>query len=234
MNGQISGVHPMAFKAAFLSVGTGMQVNLMKVRQMDGDLIRWTDSVHSDTMLRIKNDANAMERHPVDTEVSQGSPLSLILFAIWTSGLIKWVAEYVSEAERLSFVHNLDWLPTGSDVNCWHGIWPGGFCGVWPKAAGLRPVACGPHGPPPAPMPRSRASPGSDARDRSPDVILGFAEYALSFPIYICLSFSFSLLFRQSLLYDSQFNISIGTRLISTSTRSSQYLRYAQQGASTG
>jgi hypothetical protein len=40
------------------------------------------------------------------------------------------------------------------------------------------------------PMPRSRASPGSDARHRSPDMILGEAEYALFFPIYICLSFS--------------------------------------------
>ena len=50
--------------------------------------------------------------------------------------------------------------------------------------------AYSPHRPPPAPMPRSRASPGGDARHRSPDVILGFAEYALFFPIYICLSFS--------------------------------------------
>jgi hypothetical protein len=33
---------------------------------------------------------------------------------------------------------------------------------------------------------------------------------------YICQSFSLSLLFRQSLLYDSQFNISIRTGLIST------------------
>ena len=79
----------------------------------------------------------------------------------------------------------------------------------------FNPMACGPHGPPPAPMPRSRASPGSDARHRSSDVILGFAEYASSFPyIFACLSLS--LLFRQSLLYDSQFNISIRTRLIST------------------
>jgi len=73
---------------------------------------------------------------------------------------------------------------------CWHGIRPGGFCGVWPKAAGMRPEACGPHGLPPAPMLRSRASPGSNARHWSPDVILGFAEYALFFPIYSCLSFS--------------------------------------------
>jgi len=60
---------------------------------------------------------------------------------------------------------------------------------VWPKAAVMRPVACGPHGPPPAPMMSSRARPSSDARHRSPDVILGFAEYALFFPIYSCLSF---------------------------------------------
>jgi hypothetical protein len=75
-------------------------------------------------------------------------------------------------------------------IVCWHGIWPDGLCGFRPNAAGMRPVAYSPHGPPPAPMPRSRASPGSDARHRSPDVILGFAEYALFFPIYICLSFS--------------------------------------------
>jgi len=59
-----------------------------------------------------------------------------------------------------------------------------------PKAAGMRPVACGPHRPPPAPMPRRRSSPGSDARHRSPDVILGFAEYALSFPISMPVSLS--------------------------------------------
>jgi hypothetical protein len=75
-------------------------------------------------------------------------------------------------------------------TKCWHGIWPDGLCGVWPKATGMRPVACGPLGPPPAPMPRSRSCPGSDARRRSPDVILGEAEYAFSLPIYLCLSLS--------------------------------------------
>jgi len=53
------------------------------------------------------------------------------------------------------------------------------------EAGGLRPPLASP-----APMLRSRASPGSGARHWSPDVILGFAEYALSFPIYIRLSFS--------------------------------------------
>jgi hypothetical protein len=34
---------------------------------------------------------NDMERHPVEAGVPQGSPVSPILFAIYTSGLIKWV-----------------------------------------------------------------------------------------------------------------------------------------------
>jgi len=58
-----------------------------------------------------------MERHPVEAGVPQGSPVSLILFAIYTSGLIKWVEEYVSEAEGLSFVDHLGWAATGSNVN---------------------------------------------------------------------------------------------------------------------
>jgi len=43
--------------------------------------------------------------------------VSPILCAIYTSGLIKWVEEYVSDAEGLSFVDDLGWVVTGSDVN---------------------------------------------------------------------------------------------------------------------
>jgi hypothetical protein len=60
---------------------------------------------------------NDMERDPVVAWVPQGSPVSQIIFAIGPSGLIKWVEEYVSEAERLSFVDNLGWVATGSNVN---------------------------------------------------------------------------------------------------------------------
>jgi hypothetical protein len=62
-------------------------------------------------------EGNAMERHPVEAGVPQGSAVSPIVFAIYTSGLIKWVEEYVSEAEGLSFVDDLGWVATGSDVN---------------------------------------------------------------------------------------------------------------------
>jgi hypothetical protein len=46
-NRYITGVLLMDIKAAFPSVANGRRVNLMKVRQMDGGLIRWTESIHS-------------------------------------------------------------------------------------------------------------------------------------------------------------------------------------------
>jgi hypothetical protein len=116
-NGHMAGVLLMDIKAAFPSVAKGRLVNLMKVRQMDGDLIRWTESFLSERTVEMVIEGNAMERHPVEAGVPQGSPVSPILFAIYTSGQIKLVEEYVSEAEGLSFVDDLGWVATGSDVN---------------------------------------------------------------------------------------------------------------------
>jgi len=80
-------------KAAFPSVAKGRLVNIMKVRQMDGDLIRWTERFLSERTVKMIIEGNAMERHPVEAGVPQGSPMSPILFAIYTSGLNKWVEE---------------------------------------------------------------------------------------------------------------------------------------------
>lgn len=68
-------------------------------------------------------------------------------------------------------------------INYCHGTWPGGFCGILPNAVGMRPWACSTQWPSPTTRPRSRSSPGSKTRHWAPDVILGFAEYALLFPI---------------------------------------------------
>jgi hypothetical protein len=104
-------------KAAFPSVEKGRLANVLNVRQIDRDLIRWTESFLSARMDEMIIDGNAMERHPVEGGVPQGSPGSPILFAIYTSRQIKWVKKYVSEAERLSVADNLGWVVTGTDVN---------------------------------------------------------------------------------------------------------------------
>jgi hypothetical protein len=97
----------MDIKAAFPSVAKGRRVNLMTVRQMDGDRIRWTESFLSERTLEMIFKGNTMERHPVEAGVPQGSPVSPILCVIYTSGMIKWVEEYVSQAEGLFFVDDL-------------------------------------------------------------------------------------------------------------------------------
>jgi len=61
-------------------------------------------------------EGNALQSHPVEAGVPQGSSVPPILFAIHTAGLIKWVEERV-QAEGLSFVDDLGWAATGKDVN---------------------------------------------------------------------------------------------------------------------
>jgi hypothetical protein len=134
-------------------------------------------------------------------------------------GFRAFVCFLFSTALSTWFVHFV-WNALGQRGSVGTGFGPAAYGPHWPRLpppASLAPIglAC-PHRPRLPPW--RRGGPGSDARQWTPDVILGFAEYALSFPIYIFLSFSLVLLFRQSLLYDSQFNISIGTRLISTKT----------------
>jgi len=116
-NGHITGALLMYIKAAFPSVVKGRLDNLLKVRRMDGDLIRWTESFLSERTLEMIFEGNAMDRHPVEAGVPQRSPVAPILFAINCSGLIQWVEEFQSEAEELSFIDDLCWVATGSDVN---------------------------------------------------------------------------------------------------------------------
>jgi len=69
-NGHITGVLLMDIQAAFPSVAKGRLVNLMKVMQMDRDLIRWTESFLSERTLEMIIEGNAMERHPVEAGIT--------------------------------------------------------------------------------------------------------------------------------------------------------------------
>jgi hypothetical protein len=60
-NGHLTGVHHLDIKAAFPSVGKGRLVDLMMVRQMEGDLIRWTESFLSESILETLLEGNAMK-----------------------------------------------------------------------------------------------------------------------------------------------------------------------------
>jgi len=110
--GHIAGVLLMDIKAAFPSVRRGRLIHTMRRKGMDGHLIRWTARFLPDRTVEIQIEGNGMERHPVEADTPQGSLVSPILFAIYTSGLIKWVEERVAGAEGLSFVDIVGWVAT--------------------------------------------------------------------------------------------------------------------------
>jgi len=114
-NVYILGLILMDIQAAFRSVAKGRLVNFMKVRPRNRDHMRWTESSQSDRMVEMIIEVNVIKIHRVEAGVPQGSPVSLILFAIYSSGLINCVEEYVSQAERQSFADDLVWVaPVGN------------------------------------------------------------------------------------------------------------------------
>jgi len=106
----------MYIKAAFPSVARGRRIHSMKANKIDGDLILWTESFLSERTVEMVIEGNVLQSHPVEAGVPQGSPVSPILIAIHTAGLMKWVEEGV-QAEGLSFVDDVGWVATAKDIN---------------------------------------------------------------------------------------------------------------------
>jgi len=84
---------------------------------MDGDLMRRMARCLTDQTVEMVIEANVMERHSVEAGMAQGLPVSVILFAIYTSGLIRWVEETMWGAEGLCFVDDIGMVATGNDFN---------------------------------------------------------------------------------------------------------------------
>jgi len=105
----------MDIKAAFPNEVRGRLIHAMKAKQIDGDLIRSTGSFLSHRTVEMVIEGNVLQCHPVEAHIPQGSPVSPILFATHTAGLIEWVEESVQD-EGLSFVEDLGWAVTGKDV----------------------------------------------------------------------------------------------------------------------
>jgi hypothetical protein len=107
----------MDIKEAFPRVAKGRLVYMMQFRQMERHHIRWMESILLARMVEMVIESYIMEQHPVEAMVPQGPPVSPIVFAIYTSRLIKWVEDLVLEAEGLSVVDDVRWEAPGSDVN---------------------------------------------------------------------------------------------------------------------
>jgi len=112
----MTGVLLKDIKAAFPSVARGRLIHAMHANMIDGDLIRWTKSLLPGRTVEMVFEGNVFQTHRMEVGLPKGSPVSPILFAIHSAGLIKWVEERV-QAEGPSFGDDLGWVATGKDVN---------------------------------------------------------------------------------------------------------------------
>jgi hypothetical protein len=112
----ITGVLLMDIQAAFPSVVRRRLMHAMKAKRIEVDLVQCTESLLCDRTVEMVIEGNDLQSHPVEAGVLQGSPVSLILFAIHIAGLIQWFEERV-QVEGLSFVEDLGWIATGNNVN---------------------------------------------------------------------------------------------------------------------
>lgn len=71
----------------------------------------------TDQTVEMVVEGYVIERHPLEAGIPKGSPVSLILFAIYISGLIQWVEKRDCEVKGLSFVDDVGCVATGCDVN---------------------------------------------------------------------------------------------------------------------
>jgi hypothetical protein len=74
------------------------------------------ESFLSESTVEMIIEGNSMERHQVEAGVRQGSLMLPIHLATYSSGLIKLVEVWVLAAKGLSFMDNLGWEASGSDV----------------------------------------------------------------------------------------------------------------------
>ena len=60
------------------------EVNLLKVMEMDGDFVGWMESMISERAVEMIIEGNANDRHPMEAGVEQCSPVSPIIFTLYS------------------------------------------------------------------------------------------------------------------------------------------------------
>jgi retron-type reverse transcriptase len=81
----------MDVKGAFDHVNHRRLLTAMVAKDLDGDLIEWTEDFMTKRTMQITVDGFDGEASEINTRIPQGSPVSPILFAIYLSCLFPFV-----------------------------------------------------------------------------------------------------------------------------------------------
>jgi len=108
----------MDVKGAFPHVAKGNLIKGMEEMGFEADLVRWVESFMEDRKVIMSMDGKKGDSMDEETGVPQGSPVSLVLFVSYLSGLFGQVQKEEEEcgSEGLSFVDDVAWVVEGEDV----------------------------------------------------------------------------------------------------------------------
>jgi len=90
---KLTGVLLIDMKTACPSLARGRLIHAIKAKWIYGDHIRRTESILPDSTADMVIEGNILQTHHVEAGVPHCSPVSPILFAIHTAGLIQSVEE---------------------------------------------------------------------------------------------------------------------------------------------
>jgi len=99
-------------------VAKGNSIKRMEEMGFEADLVRWVESFMKERKVIMSMDGKEGDSMDVEPGVLQGSPVSLVLFVIYLSGLFGRVEEKEKEcgSEGISFVDDVAWVVEGEDV----------------------------------------------------------------------------------------------------------------------
>ena len=84
---------------------------------MDECLVRWTDSFMHGRRVIMSIDAQNGEEMSVTTRLPQGSPISLVLFALYIAEIHQAVESQVQDCRGISFADDITWIVVGVDLD---------------------------------------------------------------------------------------------------------------------
>lgn len=84
---------------------------------IDENLIHWTQSFLTDRWVELVINGFVNSKKKVETRIPQGSPMSLIIFLIYISGVFCKVERRIPSITCLFFMNDLGFLTTGHSVS---------------------------------------------------------------------------------------------------------------------
>lgn len=114
--GKAVGALCLDVQVAFPSVSPGCLTRQLRKYGTDEDLVQWIRDFISNRTVQMV--IGGEEQHPIDATsgLPQGSPISPLLFALYMSGLHRFMDQYARETVTLSFIDDVTLLVSASSV----------------------------------------------------------------------------------------------------------------------